>query len=124
MTRERPFAPGCYREDENGNPIDGLYSSFGEVRMAFDHGKVHLQAPIKVRYKDEIVDTTVGRVLMSEVLPKELSFDMINRTFSKKALGKLIDLAYRYAGDKGTVLLADSIRTLGYTQASRSISTI
>ena len=120
MTRERPFAPGCYREDENGNPIDGLYSSFGEVRMAFDHGKVHLQAPIKVRYKDEIVDTTVGRVLMSEVLPKELSFDMINRTFSKKALGKLIDLAYRYAGDKGTVLLADSIRTLGYTQATKA----
>ena len=120
MTRERPFAPGCYREDENGNPIDGLYSSFGEVRMAFDHGKVHLQAPIKVRYNDEIIDTTVGRVLMSEVLPKELSFDMINRTFSKKALGKLIDLAYRYAGDKGTVLLADSIRTLGYTQATKA----
>ena len=126
MTRPRPFAPGCYREDENGRPIDGLYANFEEVRMAYDHGKVHLQAEIKVRHKNEktgeleLIKTTVGRVLMAEILPPEMSFDMINCTFTKKALGKLIDQAYRYAGEKGTVLLADRVRTMGYTQATKA----
>ncbi len=120
MTRERPFAPGCYREDENGNPIDGLYANFKEVRMAYDHDKVHLQAKIKVRHNGELIDTTVGRVLMSEILPKEMNFSMINKTLTKKELAKLIDLAYRYAGDKGTVLLADRVRTMGYTQATKA----
>ncbi len=126
MTRPRPFALGCYREDENGRPIDGLYANFEEVRMAYDHGKVHLQAEIKVRHKNEktgeleLIDTTVGRVLMAEILPPEMSFSMINRTFTKKALGNLIDLAYRFAGEKGTVLLADRVRTMGYTQATKA----
>ena len=126
MTRPRPFALGCYREDENGNPIDGLYSNFEEVRMAYDHNKVHLQAEIKVRHKNEktgeieIIDTTVGRVLMAEILPPEMTFDMINRTFTKKTLGTLIDQAYRYAGEKGTVLFADRVRTMGYTQATKA----
>ena len=126
MTRPRPFAPGCYREDENGRPIDGLYANFEEVRMAYDHGKVHLQAEIKVRHRNEktgeleLIKTTVGRVLMAEILPPQMSFDMINCTFTKKALGKLIDLAYRYAGEKGTVLLADRVRTMGYTQATKA----
>ncbi|MBQ9395238.1 MAG: DNA-directed RNA polymerase subunit beta' [Proteobacteria bacterium] len=126
MTRPRPFALGCYREDENGNPIDGLFSNFEEVRRAYDQGKVHLQAEIKVRHKNErtgeleLISTTVGRVLMSEILPPQMTFDMINCTFTKKALGKLIDLAYRYAGEKGTVLLADRVRTMGYTQATKA----
>ena len=120
MTRERPFALGCYREDEKGNPIDGLYANFDEVRMAFDHGKVDLQAQIKVRHDGKLIDTTVGRVLASEILPPEMKFDMINKTLTKKELGKLIDQAYRYAGDKGTVLLADRVRTLGYTQATKA----
>ncbi len=124
MTRPRPYAPGCYREDEKGRPVEGFFSNFDEVRMAFDHGKVHLQAEIKVRHKNEktgeieIVDTTVGRVLMAEILPKGMTFDMINKTFTKKVLGKLIDQAHRYAGDKGTVLFADRVRTMGYTQAT------
>ncbi len=124
MTRARPFAPGCYREDKDGNPIEGLYANFEEVRMAFDHGKAHLQAEIKVRHKNEdtgeyeLIDTTVGRVLMSEILPRNMKFSMINKTFTKKEIGKLIDLAHLYAGDKDTVLLADRIRTMGYTQAT------
>ena len=126
MTRPRPFALGCYREDDKGNPIDGLYANFEEVRMAYDHNKVHLQAEIKVRHKNEktgeieLIDTTVGRVLLSEILPREMSFDMVNRTLTKKALGNLIDLAYRYAGEKGTVLLADRVRTMGYSQATKA----
>ncbi|MCL2324924.1 MAG: DNA-directed RNA polymerase subunit beta' [Proteobacteria bacterium] len=120
LTRERPFAQGCYREDEHGNPIDGLYANFKEVTMAYDNGKVHLQAAIKVRKDGQIIDTTVGRVLLYEILPREMTFDMVNRTLNKKALANLIDLAYRYAGDKGTVLLADRVRTIGYNQATKA----
>ena len=124
MTRARPFAPGCYREDKKGNPIEGLYANFEEVRMAFDNGRAHLQAEIKVRHKNEdtgeyeLIDTTVGRVLMSDILPRNMKFSMINKTFTKKEIGKLIDLAHLHAGDKDTVLLADRIRTMGYTQAT------
>ncbi|MFA5623476.1 MAG: DNA-directed RNA polymerase subunit beta' [Bradymonadales bacterium] len=120
MTRDRPFALGCYREDEKGNPIDGYFANFEEVRMAYDNEKVDIQAAIKVRYNGELIDTTVGRVLLSEILPEEMSFEMVNRTMNKKALANLIDLAYRYAGPKGTVILADRIRTLGYNQATRA----
>ncbi|MGN1073050.1 MAG: DNA-directed RNA polymerase subunit beta' [Bradymonadia bacterium] len=120
MTRERPFALGCYREDDEGHPIDGLYANFEEVRMAYDHNKVDLQAQIRVRHHGEFVDTTVGRVLLSEILPPELPFSLVNKTITKKGLGALIDAAYRYAGDKGTVLLADRVRTMGYTQATKA----
>ena len=120
MTRERPFALGCYREDDEGHPIDGLYANFEEVRMAYDHNKVDLQPQIRVRHHGEFVDTTVGRVLLSEILPPELPFSLVNKTITKKGLGALIDAAYRYAGDKGTVLLADRVRTMGYTQATKA----
>ncbi|MBH23743.1 MAG: DNA-directed RNA polymerase subunit beta' [Myxococcales bacterium] len=68
--------------------------------------------------KDKPVDTTTGRVLMSELLPEEMSFAEVNQTMGKKQLAKLIDTAYRTCGDKDTVLLADRVRTLGYTQST------
>jgi DNA-directed RNA polymerase subunit beta' len=120
MTRERPFSLGCYREAENGKQPQGLFSSFDEVRVAYDSHQVHLQAPIKVRYRGERVDTTVGRVLLYELLPKALPFEVINKTLNKKALAKLIDMAYRTAGDKAAVLMADHIRTVGYYEAMRA----
>jgi DNA-directed RNA polymerase subunit beta' len=55
---------------------------------------------------------------MSEILPKGLSFEWINQVMGKKQLAKLIDMSYRICGDKDTVLLADRVRTLGYTQST------
>ena len=49
LTRERPFAKGEYREDKKGRPARGVFASIDEVRMAYDHGEVHLQAAIKLR---------------------------------------------------------------------------
>ena len=115
MTRERPFAQGCYREDANGRPTAGYFSSLEEVRMAYDHGQLHMQASIRVRHEGKIHQTTTGRVLLYEVVPKAIPFEHVNRAMDKKALGKLIDTAYRLAGSKDTVLLADALRTTGYT---------
>ncbi|MBO6941061.1 MAG: DNA-directed RNA polymerase subunit beta' [Deltaproteobacteria bacterium] len=125
MTREKPFEKGGYRDDRKGEEkFRGVYASPTEVRMAFDAGEVNLHARIKLRWKGELYDTTVGRVLVAEVLPKPLDFRHVNRVLDKKALSRLIDDCYRAAQNKATVLLADRLRTLGYemsTQAGVSI---
>ena len=121
MTREKPFERGGYREgSEKDGSFTGIFSSPEEVRMAFDAGEVALHAKIKLRWEGELYETTVGRVLVSEVLPKPLDFRNVNKVLDKKALSKLIDQCYRAARNKATVLLADSLRTLGYEMATRA----
>ncbi len=104
MTRERAFAKG------EGT----LFSCPDEVRVAFDAQAVHLQARIKVRMGGKMVETTVGRMMLYEVLPKQIPFETINKVMDKKAIGDLIDLCYRLCKDKETVLLADHLRSLGF----------
>jgi len=53
LTRERPYARGEYKEDKKGRPVRGVFGSISEVRMAYDHGEVHLQAKIKLRMAKE-----------------------------------------------------------------------
>jgi DNA-directed RNA polymerase subunit beta' len=64
-----PFAKGEYREDKKGRATSRRVR-LDEVRMAYDHGEVHLQAAIKVRMDGEMVETTVGRVLLYEIVPR------------------------------------------------------
>ncbi|MCC6809943.1 MAG: DNA-directed RNA polymerase subunit beta' [Deltaproteobacteria bacterium] len=110
MTRERLFAQG------EGT----VFASADEVQAAYDHGEVHIQAKIKCRVNGKTYDTTVGRVLMYDIVPKQLPFDYVNKMMDKKALGNLIDACYRQCGQKETVLLADHIRTLGYRHATKA----
>ena len=122
MTREKAFARGEGK----------VFASFEEVRMAHDAGEIDLQACIKARMpksssaeKSRIVDTTVGRVVLSEIIPEEIPFETINRVMNKKELANLVDLSYRLAGSKKTVLLADRLKDLGFeysTKAGMSIS--
>jgi DNA-directed RNA polymerase subunit beta' len=120
MTRERPYARGCYREgSEKKGDFRGIFASPEEVRMAFDSEEVDLHARIKVRIDKKLVETTVGRVLVGEILPDELEFAAVNKVLDKKALSGLIDTCYRKSRNKSTVLLADRLRTLGYTYSTR-----
>ncbi len=110
MTRERAFAKG-----------EGMkFGSMDELRAAYDHGAVDLQAAVECRINGKREKTTVGRVLMYEVVPKDLAFSYVNKVMDKKALGALIDNCYRRGGQKATVLLADHLRTLGYTNATKA----
>ncbi len=114
---------GCYymSRERPGSPGEGLlFSSPDEVRIAFDAGELHIHAAIRVRMNGELVDTTCGRILMREVVPKEIPFEFINQVMDKKALGELIDQCYRRLGNKATVILADRLRTLGYAHATRA----
>jgi len=118
MTCEKPFAEGEYREDDEGHPLNGMYANFENVRRAFNAGEVDLRARIKVRHEGEMVDTTCGRVIFYEVCPDQISFEMVNRVMGKGELSELIDYCFRTAGDKATVLMADSIRTIGYKHST------
>jgi DNA-directed RNA polymerase subunit beta' len=121
MTRKRPFAKGEYEETNIGEKgIRGIFGSVEEVRMAYDHGAVDLQAEIRVRFgKDQpMLKTSVGRVLLYEICPREIDFEAVNRVMGKKQLAELIDLTYRICGQKATVLLADALRTTGYRYAT------
>ncbi|HOV87394.1 MAG TPA: DNA-directed RNA polymerase subunit beta', partial [Syntrophobacteraceae bacterium] len=110
MTREKPFARGEGR----------IFSGREEVRCAYDAGEAELHARIEVRMGNERVRTTVGRILLSEILPPEIPFRLVNRIMNKKSLAQLIDQCYRKAGVKATVILADRLKDLGYEFATRS----
>ena len=140
MTRKRPFARGERDETLPETAADAgwgklsdpkkqalrekllhsVFSSPDEVRMAYDAGEVELHAGIKCRVDGEVKDTTVGRVLVSEILPKEVPFDLVNKVLDKKALSSLIDACYRQSRNKATVLLADRLRTLGFEMSTRA----
>jgi DNA-directed RNA polymerase subunit beta' len=119
MTRERNFVRGEFRENKGGQNR-GMFASVDEVRMAYDHDELDLQASIKVRMSGEMVQTTTGRVLLYDVIPQGLPFKIVNRTMGKKQLGDLIDSCYRAFGQKETVLLADRLRHLGYAFATKA----
>lgn len=97
-----------------------VFSSPGEVRVAYDQGTVDLQAKITVRLDGERVETTVGRILLAEIAPPEIPFSDINRVMKKKELGALIDTAFLRAGNKATVIFADRLKDLGFEYATRA----
>jgi DNA-directed RNA polymerase subunit beta' len=110
MTRERPNVAGSGMQ----------FASEEEVLVAYGAGVLDIHAAIGVRIDDEMVQTTTGRVLLREIVPKEIPLEYVNQVMDKKALGELIDQCYRRMGNKATVLLADHIRTLGYQNATRA----
>jgi len=96
------------------------FISAEEAGMAYFHGDVDLHAKVKVRVRGEVAETTVGRVLLSEILPSQIPFATINQAMKKKQLEDLISTCYRVAGNKETVLLADRLRTLGFEYATKA----
>ena len=68
----------------------------------------------------ERVRTTVGRALLFEICPDGIAFEKVNRVMGKKQLAELIDESYRECGQKATVLLADHLRTMGFTYATQA----
>ncbi|HEX9289809.1 MAG TPA: DNA-directed RNA polymerase subunit beta' [Anaeromyxobacteraceae bacterium] len=110
MTRERAFAKGEGK----------TFASPQEVRAAYDQGEIDLQAKITVRMDGQRIETTTGRVLLFDIVPKRLPFESINKVMDKKQLQNLIDLTYRLCGEKETVLLADRVRSMGYGNATKA----
>ena len=114
LTRERPNVKGAGK----------VLASPAEVRIAYDQGEIALQARIRVRVEGEMYDSTVGRVLLYEIVPSQISFGEVNHVMKKKELGNLIDLSYRLAGNKATVIFADRLKDTGYTYATKAGASI
>jgi DNA-directed RNA polymerase subunit beta' len=120
------------REKINAKGEGRIMSSVNEVSRAFYSNHVDLQAKIKVRLKPnkledeatQILDTTVGRALLYELLPEGMSFELVNRTLDSKSVSSLIDTVYRKAGLKRTVIFADQLMYMGYEFSTKSGSSI
>ena len=85
LTRERPLARGEGK----------FFSGLDEVRLALDAEEVEVHTKILCRVHGKRQDTTVGRMLLSDIVPSEVPFELINRTMDKKALAQLVDYTYR-----------------------------
>jgi len=127
MTRERINAEG-----------EGMvFADAAEVDRAYNAGKVHLQARVKCRINQAviredgekerstmIVETTVGRVLLWEIVPEGMPFELVNKPMVKKAISALINYCYRIVGLKATVIFADKLMYTGYAYSTKSGSSI
>jgi DNA-directed RNA polymerase subunit beta' len=118
MTRERANARG-----------EGmLFSDVEEVHRAYESGAVELHSKIRVRIREKVngvptaklTNTTVGRSLLSEILPDGMSFEQINRAMNKRAISATINLCYRQLGLKETVVFADQLMYTGFYYATRA----
>jgi DNA-directed RNA polymerase subunit beta' len=114
---------GIYYLTRAKNEVKGegmTFSCADEVRSAIDAGAIDLHARIKVRINSELRETTAGRIILSEIVPQEIDFDMVNKLMNKKELTNLIDYCYRLCGDKTTILLCDRLKDLGFKYATIS----
>ncbi|MGB3394667.1 MAG: DNA-directed RNA polymerase subunit beta' [Stenotrophomonas sp.] len=109
------------------------FANTDEVKRAYDNRQVELHAKVKVRItqverdedgnkvkKTSIVDTTVGRALLSEIMPEGLPFELCNTEMTKKNISRLINQSYRLLGLKDTVVFADKLMYTGYAYATRA----
>jgi len=122
------------RDRINGKGEGLIFSDVGEVQRAFDAGEVELTARINVRLTEytkdketgELVpstklwETTAGRALLSEILPKGLPFANINKALKKKEISKLINVSFRKCGLKETVVFADKLLQYGFRLATKA----
>ena len=123
MTRESVNRPG-----------EGMvFADIGEARRANETGAVHQHAKVKVRITQHIIneagekiphtsiiDTTVGRALLYDIIPPGLPYEMVNKPMVKKAISALINACYRVLGLKETVIFADQLMYLGFRMATKS----
>lgn len=123
MTRDRINAKGEGK----------IFANIEELRRAYNAKSVELHARIKIRLshtvknengefvkETKVFDTTVGRALLSAILPEGLSFDLINRVMTKKVIAKVVDTCYRELGTKATVIFADQLMYTGFEYSTRS----
>ena len=122
------------RERINGKGEGLIFADTGEVQRAFDAGEVELNTRINVRLTEytkdktsgefipstQLWETTAGRALLSEILPKGLPFSNINKALKKKEISKLINVSFRKCGLKETVVFADKLLQAGFRLATKA----
>ena len=122
------------RERINGKGEGLIFADTGEVQRAFDANEVELNSRINVRLTEytkdketgefvpstKLWETTAGRALLSEILPKGLPFSNLNKALKKKEISKLINVSFRKCGLKETVVFADKLLQAGFRLATKA----
>ncbi|WBF65543.1 MAG: DNA-directed RNA polymerase subunit beta' [Candidatus Kinetoplastibacterium crithidii] len=121
------------RERINGKGEGMFFSSVSEVQRAYDIGEVELQSRVTVRITEyerdndntwmpvyKRYETTVGRSILSEILPKGLSFSVLNKTLKKKEISRLINNSFRRCGLHNTVIFVDNLMQSGFLLATKA----
>src|SRR3990172_1937237 len=108
LTKERAGAKGEGR----------LFADPEEARIAYDNEDVDLQARIRLRWNGSIIETTVGRTLLNDVVPEPLRF--VNRELKKKEIATLITDCYNKLGNEITVAFLDELKDVGFRYATLS----
>ena len=107
------------------------FSDLNEVEMALEVKAVTLHSKVKMRFaimgsdnkiKHEVIDTTPGRMLLAQYLPKNshVSYKLLNKVLTKKDISNVIEMVYRHCGQKEAVLFADRIMALGFKHAAKA----
>jgi DNA-directed RNA polymerase subunit beta' len=110
-----------------------IFANVAEARRAYDTGHAELHAKVKVRLTETVIDddgersvqttlydTTIGRALLSEILPKGLPFTLMNTELTKKTVSRLINASYRQLGLKDTVVFADQLMYMGFRYSTKA----
>ncbi len=120
------------REKVNAKGEGSLFADVAEAKRAYDNGAVELHARVTLRIKESAlvdgqrvenvkrVETTVGRALLSEILPTGLPFSYVDKALKKKEISKLINASFRRCGLRETVIFADKLMYTGFTYATRA----
>ena len=111
---------GCYylTKSKTGDKGEGMtFHSPQEVIIAFDQKVIGLHTRIKVRIEGKIVETTTGRVIFNQIVPKDVPF--INELLNKKRLVQIIANVFRRCGNLATAKFLDNLKTLGFTYATQ-----
>ena len=114
-----------------------IFSDTEEVHRAYYSGQVNLHARVKVRIEEHVEqsdgsiaaeislkETTIGRALFYDIVPKLLPFELVNRPLDKKAISSLINACYRNVGLKDTVIFADQLMYMGFAHSTSSGASI
>ena len=111
---------GCYyltAMKPKGKGAGKIFVDTTEAVQCLEAGGVELHVPIKVRLDGVMVETSVGRLILNTVIPKELGF--VNKTFDKKTISATIDKYFRIAGNEKTCVFLDGIKELGFKWATK-----
>jgi len=111
------------KKSENGETLP-TFRDGKEAVIAYEHGQIGLQQWINVRMGDQLVRTTVGRVIFNGGFPPEWHHPYVNHIVDKSALKKLITDCYRKYGNAETAKFLDEIKTLGFHYATQSGTTV
>ncbi len=123
MVPTQDMVLGCYwltKEQNGAKGTGGIFSSVEEVRMAYDRQQVDAHARITLRMGTTRVETTVGRALLSDVLPQGMDYALVNKVMTKKDLTALVEQVCHCKGRRETVLLLDALKGLGFQYATKA----